>query len=277
MIYLRNIFMKMLKNLKATGLGMLILMTVFACKPRAELNYLKDIEQVAVETSLKNSRSTIQPGDQLIITVTARDMDVVRPFNQAYSSSANVVQYSSPSSNSQQQVMPVAGPTYIVDTDGNISFPVIGKISTAGLNQEEFRDKIRGMLTRYIKDPVVDLKITNYKVTVLGEVTRPGTYVIPDGNVTVLSALGLAGDLTMYGVRQNVLVVRNIDGEISKQRIDLTSANFINSPVYYLKQNDVVYVESNETKQKTARLDPNTGIYISVASIVIGLLALLIK
>jgi len=113
----------------------------------------------------------------------------------------------------------------------------------------------------------------------LGEVTKPGTYVIPDGNTTLLSALGLAGDLTPYGVRNNILIVRNNDGQINKERVDLTSANFINSPYYYLKQNDVVYVQPNSNREKASRVDPNTGLYISVASVIasitVGILALI--
>ena len=270
---IKNIF-KIL--LLAIGCGCL-----YSCSTqKREINYLKDIESIAVETSLKNSRSTIQPGDQMVIVVSAKDMDVVKPFNQHYSSTPEIAEYSQPNSNRAGQSN-VSGPTYTVDSDGYINFNVIGKISTTGLNIEELSDNLRSELTRYIKNPVVTVKTVNYKITMLGEVNKPGTYVIPDGNITVLSALGLAGDLTLYGVRNNVLVVRNIDGQISKERIDLTSANFINSPYYYLKQNDVVYVEANETKEKTASQDPNTGEYIAVAgiltSVIIGLATLLKK
>ena len=112
---------------------------------------------------------------------------------------------------------------------------------------------------------------------ILGEVNRPGTYNIPEAETTLLGALGMAGDLTIYGNRNDILVLRNSDGTISKERIDLTKADFINSPFFYLKQNDVVIVSPNETKQKVSRLDPNAGIYISVASIVVTILALIFK
>lgn len=257
--------------------GALILATV-SCAPRQEINYMTDIENVALDNSIKNSRSTLQPGDQLIITITAKDMDVVKPFNQNYSSSTTITQYSSPSSNNLPQQVPVSGPTYIVDTDGNITFPQIGMVNTKEENIETMKMKLTNLISQYVKSPVVDVKLINFKVSVLGEVTRPGTYVLPDGGTTLLGALGLAGDLTPFGIRTNVLVVRNIDGQITKERVDLTSAKFINSPYYYLKQNDMVYIQPNANREKSARVDPNTGLYISVASViaslVIGVLAL---
>lgn len=253
-------------------------LTIFSCAPRQEINYMQDIENLALDNSIKNSRSTLQPGDQLIITVTAKDMDVVKPFNQSYSSSSTITQYSVPSSNNLPQQIPVSGSTYIVDTDGNIMFPQIGSVSTKNENLETMRTKLTSLISEYVKNPVVDIKLTNFKVSVLGEVTRPGQYIIPDGSTTLLGALGLAGDLTPFGIRTNVLIVRNVDGQITKERVDLTSAQFINSPYYYLKQNDMVYVQPNANREKAARVDPNTGLYISVASViaslVIGVLAL---
>lgn len=251
---------------------------VFSCAPRQQINYMTDIENIALDNSIKNSRSTLQPGDQLVITVTAKDMDVVQPFNQSYSAGTSITQYSAPSSNNLPQHVPVSGSTYIVDTDGNITFPQIGMVSTKEENIESMKIKLSDLISQYVKSPVVDVKLVNFKVSVLGEVNKPGTYVIPDGGTTLLAALGLAGDSTPFGVRNNVLIVRNIDGQITKGRVDLSSAQFINSPYYYLKQNDIVYVQPNANREKSARVDPNTGLYISVASViaslVIGVLAL---
>ncbi|WP_262148687.1 polysaccharide biosynthesis/export family protein [Chryseobacterium foetidum] len=249
-----------------------------SCTPRQEINYMTDIDSVSLDNAIKNSRSSLQPGDQLIVNISARDMDAVKPFNQNYSSSATVTQYSSPNSNNLPQQIPASGPTYFVDTDSNIIFPQLGKISTKGENIETFREKLTGLLSKYIKDPVVDVKLVNFKVSVTGEVARPGMYVIPDGHANILNALSLAGDTTPYGIRNNVLIIRNVDGQITKERIDLTKAGFINSPYYYLKQNDIIYVQPNANREKAARVDPNTGLYISVASViaslVIGVLAL---
>ncbi|MDC8105134.1 polysaccharide biosynthesis/export family protein [Chryseobacterium sp. PTM-20240506] len=254
-------------------------LAMFSCTTRQDINYMKDIDSITLENSIKNSRVDFQPGDQLIITVSAKDMDVVKPFNQNYSSASTVAQYTLPSSNNLPQQVPMSGPTYVIDTNGDIVFPQIGKISTKNENIETLRTKLTGLISEYVKSPIVDIKLINFKVSVLGEVAKPGTYVIPDGNTTLLGAIGLAGDLTAYGVRNNILIVRNVDGQISKERIDLTSANFINSPYYYLKQNDVVYVQPNANREKAARVDPNTGLYISVASVIasitVGILALI--
>lgn len=274
------IFVKNLAEmiLKKYFIYSLLGLTVFSCTARQELNYMKDIQNIALDNSFKNSRSTVQPGDQLIIKVSSKDMDVVKPFNQMYSSSATITQYSIPSSNNLPQQVPVSGPTYNVDSNGDIIFPQIGLVSTKDETIESLRTKLTGLISGFVKEPIIDISMTNFKISVLGEVAKPGTYVIPDGNATLLQALGLAGDLTPFGIRNNVTLVRNVDGKISTEIIDLTSANFINSPYYYLKQNDVIYIHPNINRERSARLDPNTGLYISVASVIasiaIGILAL---
>ena len=255
----------------------LVFVFLNSCTSQKKLDYLQNIENIALETSIKNAKSTIQPNDQLVILVTAKDMDVVRPFNQNFSS-GQILQYSTASNNMPtQNQTSISGPTYMVDTQGNIEFPVIGKVNTENKTTEELRDILKKEISKYVVNPQVSVKNTNYKITVLGEVNRPGTYNIPEAQTTLLEVMGLAGDLTIYGNRNDVLVIRNVDGVITKQRLDLTKADFINSPYFYLKQNDVIIVSPNETKQKTSRLDPNTGIYISVASIVVTILALIFK
>ena len=263
------------------NIGVIILSLLFillnSCTSKKKLDYLQNIESVALEASMKNAKSTIQPNDQLVIMVTAKDMDVVKPFNQNFSS-GQILQYSLPSNNAPAQSQTSAsGPTYMVDSQGNIEFPVIGKINTENKTTEELRDILKKEISKYVLNPQVSVRNTNYKITVLGEVNRPGTYNIPDAQTTLLEVLGLAGDLSIYGNREDILVLRNIDGTMTKERIDLTKADFINSPFFYLKQNDVIIVSPNETKQKSSRLDPNAGIYISVASIVVTILALIFK
>lgn len=244
---------------------------IVSCASKQEMTYLRDIENISLDNSVKNGRSTLQSGDQLVITVSAKDLDVVKPFNQNYSSTATVAQYSTPNSNSQFQPIPASGPTYVVDTNGNIDFPQIGLVNTKDENIETFKAKLVELISTYVKSPIVDVKLINFKVSVLGEVAKPGTYVIPDGSTTLLQILGLAGDLTTYGLRNNILIVRNVDGKFTQQRVDITSAQFISSPYYYLKQNDMVYVQPNSIRERAARVDPNTGLYISVASVVASL------
>lgn len=266
----------MIKNLFYLLLAGLLFMS---CKTNkvSELDYLKNIEDVATEQALKNPVSTLQKGDELVIIISARDQDVVKPFNKNYSSS-EIVQPIAAGGNTPNVGQSIfTGPTYVVDEEGNIDFPVIGLINTQGKNLLAFKEELRNEISKYVINPTVNVRITNFKVTILGEVNRPGEYTITNGKTTILNALGLAGDLTAYGKRNDVLIVRNIDGEISKERIDLQDASFISSSFYNLKQGDVIYVSANNTKEKTARLDPNMPIYISVAGIVVTILALVFK
>lgn len=269
---------KMKKIINPT-LIVLINFLVFSCTSKKELNYMKNIDDLATEASIASvsASSTIQSGDQLGIIITADDMEVVAPFN-LNPSPTEIITNTLPSSNIQVRGNQTQVPTYIVKTDGTIDFPILGKLDTKGKTIEEFSEVIKQKMKKYVIKPVVvSVNTLNYKVTVLGQVSRPGTYTINDGQATLLSALGLAGDLTNYALRDNVLVVRNENGQITKTRVDLTKADFINSPFYKIKQNDVIYVSGNETIAKTSRLDPNAGIYISVASIVVTILALVFK
>jgi polysaccharide export outer membrane protein len=266
------------KNLFVGFVSLLFLFT--SCKTKekpSKLSYMQNIEQIAAQATINNTNATLQIGDQLVILVTANDMDVVRPFNQNYSS-GEVTQLSLPSGNSPLQGQStLAGPTYTVDSAGQIDFPVLGKLQATGNTLLQFQNELREKLTVYVKDPSVNARISNYKITVLGEVAKPGQYVISDGQATFLNVLGLAGDLTMYGNRDDILIVRNENGEITKERVNMLRADFINSPYYQLKQGDVIYVSPNKTKEKTSRLDPNTPIYISVAGIIVTVLALVFK
>jgi polysaccharide export outer membrane protein len=158
---------------------------------------------------------------------------------------------------------------YIVDKDGEIDFPVIGKIRIAGLSPEELRVLLRDKLSDYLKDPIINIRLKNFTVTVLGEVNRAGTYQVNGEQITILEAIGLASDLTIKGMRKNVLVIRDFDGTKVYTRIDLTSKQALKSPVYYLTQNDVVYVEPNQSAVTASSLDNRATIGLSIASILI--------
>lgn len=252
---------------------------ILSCKAKAvnKIDYLQNDEKIATEQALATIHSTIQTGDILVILISAKDQDVVRPFNQNYASS-QLVQPNVPGGNMPNNgVSTFSGPTYIVDAKGNIDFPVLGIISTKGKTLLQLKNEIRQDVSQYVKEPNVNLKISNFQVTVLGEVNRQGEYNIPNGQGTIFTALGLAGDTTIYGERDNVLIVRTVDGVLTKNRINLLDDHFISSPFYNLKQGDVIYVSANKTKQKVARLDPNTPIYVSVAGIIVTILALVFK
>ncbi|MCZ2085135.1 MAG: polysaccharide biosynthesis/export family protein [Flavobacteriales bacterium] len=227
---------------------------------------MQNVEQIAIETAANSQISTIQKGDQLVVFVSSKDMEVVRPFNQNYYNNLAPTSVSSPNTEK----------VYLVDSNGNIDFPVLGRLNTEGKTLEQFKSELTNLVSKYVKQPTVTIRLANFKVTILGEVNRPGQYSIPDAQTTLLNAIGLAGDLTLYGKRDDILMVRNENGQMTKARIDLMDSNFINSPYFSLKQGDVIYVSSNKTKEKISRQDPNTGIYIAIAGTVIGLAGIFI-
>lgn len=158
---------------------------------------------------------------------------------------------------------------YLIDKDGEIDFPVIGKMKIAGLSSEEVRVLLRKKLADYLKNPIINIRLQNFTVTILGEVNQPGTFPVTGERITILEALGFAGDLTVKGVRDNVMVIRDFDGTKVYTRVDLTKKELMSSPVYYLTQNDVVYVEPNQSAITASSLDNRATIAISIASVLI--------
>ncbi len=167
---------------------------------------------------------------------------------------------------------------YMVDNDGSISLPLVGKVKVSGLNTKEVADLITGKLEKYLVNPVVNVRMLNYNVAVMGEVNKPSVYTIPNERITLPEVLSLAGDLTIYARRDNVLVIRENDGKRLFTRIDLTKRDFFDSPYYYLQPNDVVYVEPGKgrklTTDKTVLLAPTL---LSGASLLTVLLSIILK
>nr|WP_315026746.1 polysaccharide biosynthesis/export family protein [uncultured Chryseobacterium sp.] len=268
--------------MKGKILAIFLALTLVSCKVNQkkpnDLNYMQNIEKVAIEASEKNSKPTIQAGDQLIILITAKDMDVVKPFNQNYSSSELIQTNTLAGSNMPNQGATIlSGPTYIVDSNGNIDFPVLGRLSTSGKTLVDFKDELRQKMTQYIINPTVNVRLANFKVTILGEVNRQGDYTIANGQGTILNALGLAGDLTAYGKREDVLVIRTENGAVTHGRINLQDANLINSPYYNLKQGDAIIVSSNNTKDVISKQNPNTGLILTGVSIAVTAIAVVVS
>jgi len=263
-------------RLKQLALFIMLPLIVFSCKTKNDITYMQDIDQMAIEASKKNAHLNIGVGDQLKIEVSGIDADVVAPFNQNYSSRRSA-RYGESLSNVPNTGQMEIAPTYIVDAEGNINFPVIGRIEVLNKTLSEVEADLENRISKYVKNPIVNVNLGNFKITVLGEVSRPGQYLVPDGQATVLNALGMAGDVTIYGVRTNVLLVRNTDGNISEHRIDITKADFINSPYYHLKQNDVIYVSPNKTEINSSNYGRQTSIYISIASILVTIIALIVR
>jgi len=138
--------------------------------------------------------------------------------------------------------------TYLVDKDGVIELPIVGRVNVKGLTTIQVKDEIKNKVLTFLKDPIVTVRLQNFKITVLGEVNRPANYIVPNERVSLLDAIGMAGDLTLYGQRENVLLIRELEGKKVLTRLNLNNSNLFQSPYYYLQQNDIVYVEPNKAR-----------------------------
>ena len=221
-------------------------------------------------TSNSSYNPTIKPDDLLSILVMANDERSTMLFNLPQELGNNLY-------GGYAQGAPTP-PGYLVNSDGNIQFPIIGNIQLAGMTRTQAIEKLKEELSSYIVNPTISIRILNFRVTVLGDVRNPGTFTIPNERITVLEALGIAGDLLITGERENILVVRDDDGKKREFRIDLTSESLFSSPVYYLQQNDVIYVEPNRAKRNSSVINAsNTGIVISSLSLILTSLILIFK
>lgn len=227
-------------------------------KKLSTLVYFNKRGDSTLSKSIQNYEPVIQPGDRLSIIVNALDPASAAPYNLGSGISA--------STSSLQTAAPGSGNSgYIVESDGTIHFPQLGKIQVAGMQRKQLIDTLTQRLVKFVSDPVVTVQFLNFKITVLGEVTRPGTLNIPDGKVTLIEAIGLAGDLPITARRDNILVIREKNGQREFGHINMLSANVFNSPYFVLKQNDVVYVEL--TKEKVTSTDLSSSILRSNISL----------
>lgn len=247
----------------------LFVLLLFSCKSREEVVYYQNIDGLANKEKANSYEIKIQPDDLLMIIVSAEDPETAIPFNL---SSISVASTYNLNAMRGQEVMQ----SYLVSADGVIDFPVLGKLKLAGLTRSEVLQLFQDKISKYIKNPIINLRIMNFKVSLQGEVTLPGTYNVASERITLIEALTLAKDLTIYGKRDNILIIRETDGVKSYNRVDITKADFINSPFYYLAQNDVVYVEPNKVRINGAAVGANTGVIISITSLVITLITLII-
>jgi len=185
----------------------------------------------------------IQTDDILSITIQTLDISASNTMSQTSASSSGS---GTSEKNSSPEAAAVSG--FLVDKDGNVEIPILGVLKLAGLTTTQAKELIRKKASQYYKDPTIQVRFANYKITILGEVSRPSTYTMPNEKVTILDAISLAGDLTIYGKRENVLLMRDNGDKKEIVRLNLNSSNTISSPYYYLKQNDVVYVEPSKAK-----------------------------
>lgn len=238
---------------------------VLSCASSNNIVYLQN--QAKAEGQY-NYEPVLQADDALLIVISSEHPEVVAPYN---------LKSVSLQSNNENTTANEKQLTHIIDKNGTIDFPLVGTIALAGLTKTQAKEKIKNALKDHVADASVYLKILNFKISVLGEVNKPGTFTMTSDRVTVLEALSMAGDLTIYGKRKNILIIREQEGIKTMQRIDLTQSDFLNSPFYYLTQNDVVYVEPNKTKVNASVIGPNLTVAISVISLLVTVLAITIR
>lgn len=235
----------------------LIVVSVTSCASKTEMLYFQDESTGTFNQPIINPEIRYQPDDMLTINVSNLDPDAVRAFNLP------TVTYSiNPSSATGVATMQ----TYLVDKNGNIEFPVLGTLAIAGLTRLEATALIKDKLSEYLTDPIVTIRLVNFNITVLGSVNNPGTFTIQDEKVSLTEALGLAGDLSIYGNRKNILLIREVDGKKKFAEFDLTSAKVLASKNYYLAQNDVIYVQPNRAQMNSSKANPNNGVIISAVA-----------
>lgn len=236
----------------------LISIIITSCASKKDLYYLQDIDQMNINNSFEFL--DIQPGDILDIQIKALNPESVLVFQRQ---SALTPQQG------QLQNRVIDG--YLVGEDGTISLPLIGSINTTNKNTQTLALDLQEKLSPYIKSPSVNIRLLNFRVSILGEVNKPGTFTVLEERISVLQALGLAGDLTINGNRNNITLIRNENGQTENYNIDLTKSDFMQSPYFFLKQNDIIYVQPNTARVKSSGLVGNTSTLVSILSLAVSL------
>jgi polysaccharide export outer membrane protein len=241
-----------------------------SCTAYKSVPYLQNVDQVELEKKpLYDAK--IMPKDLLTITVNTTDPEAAAPFNLTVQTVLNA---QSKSTYSQPALM-----MYLVDNEGMIDFPVLGRLKVGDLTKTQAEELIRQGLKPYLKEvPIVNVRMANYKISVLGEVARPGTFSISNEKVNIFEALALAGDMTVWGVREDVKLIReDSNGERQVISLNMNDAEVINSDYYYLQQNDVVYVTPNKVKARNSDIGSATSLWFTAGSMLVSIASLLVN
>ena len=260
-----------MKKIFSLTIMSLAILSITSCQSTKNIAYIQNSDSISYDQSRFLYDAKIMPKDQLTITVNTVNPEASLPYNLLLQNSYT-----------QGRNMSTGGGTlmpYLVDNDGYINFPVVGRLKVSGLTKSECEslllDKIRPYMAE-TENPVVTVRMSSYSVSVLGEVARPGSFQVGREKITILEALAQAGDLTIYGVRNKVKLIReDATGKKEIHTLDLTNANIVNSPYYYLQQNDIVYVEPNKVKAQNASVGSMTTLWFSATSILISLTSLI--
>lgn len=263
-----------MKKIKLLLLSGLIVMA--SCTSYKKVPYLQNSAEIDTTIVSKLYDARIQPKDMLTITVSSEKPEAAIPFNLTVPTSMNTG--NGGNSNRSLSSQPMLQ-TYLVDNEGYIDFPVLGKLQVNGMTKTELEEHIKERIkSNFTTDPIVTVRMSNYKVTVLGEVSSPGVKTIANEKVNVLEAVAMAGDLTLFGKRDNVKLIReNTDGTKKIVSLDLNDANIIHSPYYYLQQNDILYVEPNKAKARGADVSNMTSMWFSATSLLMAVITFLLN
>ncbi|MFM1879725.1 MAG: hypothetical protein RLZZ241_2591 [Bacteroidota bacterium] len=248
---------------KSWPLYLVAVLLITSCASRKDVVYLQDVGNFETQVDNNKSATKFKVDDLVSIHVSSLNPEASSPFN--------LYRNDSQGGGRPDQV------SYLVDQDGMIDFPVIGKIKIEGLSPDELRMLLRQKLFDYLKDPIINIRLMNFTVTILGQVGRPGTYPVNGEQINILEALGMAGDLTLRAKRDNILIMRDFNGTKVYSRIDLTTKNVVKSPVFYLSQNDVVYVEPNKVGIKDTSIGSSTSMTIGIITTLITTTLLAIR
>ena len=231
-----------------------LLFSLTSCGSKKEVVYFQNAKDFETIVDTDTFAPKFKVNDIISIFVSTFDLDAAEPFNLLKGQSkSGKLEYID----------------YLIDIEGNIDYPVLGKINLIGLSVEEAKDLLKAKLADYLKDAIVNIRILNFRISVLGEVNEPGIYEVSGERITLLEAIALAGDLKIKGKRDNVMIIRDFNGAKTYTRVDLRNKELFNSPVYYLTQNDVVYVEPNKSAIASSYFDARVNAAISIASIII--------
>lgn len=252
---------------------MAIVLVMGSCGSTKKIAYFQNVDTLSLAASKGLYDAKIMPKDELTITVLTTNPEVSAPFNLTVNSKVGSSGQMSSGGGSLQG--------YLVDNDGDINFPVVGKLHVAGMTKTECEDMIKEKITPYLaktENPIVTVRTSSYRVTVIGEVGSPKVVPVTTGQMSIIEALAQAGDLSIYGKRDNVLLIReDATGEKHSYRLNLNDANLFNSPYYYLQQNDIVYVEPNKVKTMNSTIGSSTTLWFSFVGIVTSVTSLVLS
>ena len=262
-------------------LSFLLLLFLTGCNAYKKIVYVQNAGTAINYSDSSKSRipdPKLKVGDLLIITVNASTPEAAQPFNLPLVPTTESMRSYDIGSKSS-----ITGggslQNYLIDTKGDLMFPIIGKIHAQGMSKTELSDYIKSKIYPYYinEEPIITIRFANYKVSVLGEATRPGVYEINNEKINIFEAIALAGDLTIYGQRDNILLIReNINGEREKIRIDLRDARIIESPYFYLQQNDILYIQPNNSKSRASLFNTAESLGVSIVGTLISLTSLIV-